>query len=283
MQGLTATLQAFQPQKPFLVAVDSDGTVFDTMTQKHKQVFPPLAVEIWELDAIADEFTAAAEDINLYSMHRGINRFPGLLMTFDRIKQRDPLPNYEALRRFCNDTTEYSNASLEAYGKQHPDKFLDQLLEWSRGGDARMKTLAQQNRPFPGVEDVLKAAKTYADIVVVSAASTAALRHEWGNCGLDRYVTAIAGQEAGGKSRQLSCVTRYYAPQNAIMIGDAPGDRTAAKEHGICFYPIVPGREEDSWQELHNEALARFLRGEYAGAYEQRCTDAYLAQLTPDR
>ena len=59
-----------------------------------------------------------------------------------------------------------------------------------------------------------------------------------------------------------------YAPSKILMIGDAPGDQKAAKSNGVLFYPIVPGREEVSWQRFHNEALDRFFLGTYAGHYE---------------
>ena len=32
------------------------------------------------------------------------------------------------------------------------------------------------------------------------------------------------------------------------MIGDAPGDHKAAKSNHALFFPIVPHREEASWQ-----------------------------------
>jgi superfamily I DNA/RNA helicase len=45
------------------------------------------------------------------------------------------------------------------------------------------------------------------------------------------------------------------------MIGDAPGDFKAAKSNHALFYPIVPGREEESWQRFYEEALERFFAG----------------------
>ena len=59
-----------------------------------------------------------------------------------------------------------------------------------------------------------------------------------------------------------------YAPEKILMIGDAPGDFKAAKSNGALFYPIVPGSEEKSWQRFHDEALALFFTGNYAGDYE---------------
>ena len=38
-------------------------------------------------------------------------------------------------------------------------------------------------------------------------------------------------------------------------------------EDDVLYYPIVPGREVDSWQRLAAEAFDKFFCGEYAGAY----------------
>ena len=43
----------------------------------------------------------------------------------------------------------------------------------------------------------------------------------------------------------------------------------AAKSVEACFYPVLPGEEESSWERLQNEALDRFFACEYQGLYEQ--------------
>ena len=66
------------------------------------------------------------------------------------------------------------------------------------------------------------------------------------------------------------------------MVGDAPGDRNAAKANGVLFYPIDPGDEDTSWQRFFEEALPRFFAGTFAGEY----MDAQIARfesLLPDQ
>jgi hypothetical protein len=68
------------------------------------------------------------------------------------------------------------------------------------------------------------------------------------------------------------------------MVGDALGDRKAAEANGALFYPIDPGREDESWQRFHDEALPRFFAGTYAGAYmTERIArfDALLPEKAP--
>ncbi len=68
------------------------------------------------------------------------------------------------------------------------------------------------------------------------------------------------------------------------MIGDAPGDMNAAKANNALFYPINPGNEIQSWKRFHDEAFDRFIKGRYAGAYEQKVIaefDEYLPEQPP--
>lgn len=51
------------------------------------------------------------------------------------------------------------------------------------------------------------------------------------------------------------------------MVGDAPGDHSAAEGNGVLFYPIIPGQEVENWSRLRGEAAGKFHEGTYAGAY----------------
>ena len=66
------------------------------------------------------------------------------------------------------------------------------------------------------------------------------------------------------------------------MVGDAPGDSKAAEKVGALFYPIMPGREVESWKRLRNEAIEKFLSQTYAGPYQQSLLSEFEACL-PDR
>ena len=77
------------------------------MEIKHKRVFQPMAIELWGLQPLEREFRELADFVNLYSVHRGANRFLGLVMVFERLRQisgwRDrvsSLPDPSALRDF---------------------------------------------------------------------------------------------------------------------------------------------------------------------------------------
>jgi phosphoglycolate phosphatase-like HAD superfamily hydrolase len=72
-----------------------------------------------------------------------------------------------------------------------------------------------------------------------------------------------------------------YAPGHVLMIGDAPGDMKAARANGALFYPINPGHEEKSWQRFYEEAVHKFLAGEYTGDY-QTAVIAEFEKLLPE-
>ena len=46
------------------------------------------------------------------------------------------------------------------------------------------------------------------------------------------------------------------------MVGDGPGDRRAAEAAGASFFPIIPGREAESWGRLSDAVLPRLFADE---------------------
>jgi len=84
----------------------------------------------------------------------------------------------------------------------------------------------------------------------------------------------------GTKTEHLKFAAKdKYAPTKTLMIGDAPGDFSAAKKNNALFFPINPGNEEKSWERLFSEALDRFFKGAYAGAYEAQLVKEFDACL----
>ncbi len=78
-----ASLREFARSHDFFIGIDSDGCAFDTMEVKHKECFIPNIIKSYQLAAVSKYVREVAEFVNLYSKHRGINRFPGLVLTID--------------------------------------------------------------------------------------------------------------------------------------------------------------------------------------------------------
>ena len=56
---------SFQKKHDYLVCVDSDGCVMDTVRIKHSTVMCPVLIRVFALDDHADFITAAWDEINL--------------------------------------------------------------------------------------------------------------------------------------------------------------------------------------------------------------------------
>jgi len=282
-------LAELQPQHKFLVGIDSDGCAFDTMEIKHKECFCPNTIKYWDLQPISKYAREAVEFVNLYSKWRGINRWPALVMVFDLLRERPEVTARHAnvtqaneLRKFIDSGVALSNNGLRTYMRDHPHPELERGLAWSEAVNAAIADMVHGVPPFPYVRESLELLQSEADIIVVSATPTEALQREWQEHSIDQYVRVIAGQEMGSKKQHLALAGGgKYPPGHVLMIGDAPGDLSAARANGALFYPIKPGDEDRSWERFYREAFARFVAGTYAGEYEAALIADFEASL-PD-
>ena len=97
---------------------------------------------------------------------------------------------------------------------------------------------------------------------MVSSANRAAVDAEWSRCGLLPYVDEVMAQDAGTKADCLYRLCTEADPADILMVGDAPGDRAAAEQNNVWFYPILARHETESWAAFP-DAAAKFLRGEF--------------------
>ena len=269
------SLRNFRRTKDFFVGIDSDGCVFDTMEVKHKECFIPNIIRFFELAAVAKYAREVAEFVNLYSRWRGINRFPGLVLTLDLLAQRPEvvrrefrLPAVPGLRDWVGRETALGNPALRAEVERTDDPDLVVTLQWSEAVNRTIAEVVHDVPPFPFVRESLAAVDDRADVMVCSATPCEAVVREWTEHGLAPHVALIAGQEIGSKREHLAlaAVGRYDADK-ILMVGDAPGDLEAAEANGVLFFPIDPGSEDESWARLHDEALPRFFSGTYTADY----------------
>ena len=286
-------LAELEPKHRFFVGIDSDGCAFDTMEIKHKECFAPNIIKYWNLQAVSKYAREAAEFVNLYSKWRGINRWPALVMVFDLLRERPEVqargiepPQALRIREFIADERyPKSNDGLRAYMTEYPDPELDQAMAWTTGVNATIADMVHGVPPYPHVRESLSYLSDKADMIVVSATPREALTREWQEHGIAEYVRVIAGQELGSKAQHLALAAApKYASNRILMIGDAPGDMKAARANDALFYPINPGHEEESWRRFQDEAVHRFLAGEFAGDYESGLIaefDALLPEVPP--
>ncbi|SKA82577.1 Phosphoglycolate phosphatase, HAD superfamily [Clostridium sp. USBA 49] len=265
------SLKDFKKNKKFLVCIDSDGSAMDTMEIKHKKCFGPKAIEEWGLQSIENKFMEVWNNVNLYSKTRGINRFKGLVKTFELLSDEGfYIPDFSSICKWTKDSNELSNPALEKAIKLTGDKQLIKALSWSKKVNKDINKLSENNKPFPNVKEGIKIISTVADIVIVSSANSSALNSEWSHHGLLPYVKVMLGQEAGTKAKCIASLKKIgYLEDEILMIGDAPSDLDAALKNEVLFYPILVGKESFSWQRLISEALTKFINNNYKGEYQE--------------
>jgi phosphoglycolate phosphatase-like HAD superfamily hydrolase len=293
MSDLQAALKNLQPNFKFLVVVDSDGCAFDSMEIKHKECFIPNFIKHFGLQSVSKYARETAEFVNLYSKWRGANRFISYLVTLDLLKDRPEvmalnakIPQILGLRNWVKRETKLGHPTLSAEVKKTGDPDLKRALDWSISVNKSVQEIAMHIPPFPFVRESLERVSQWADIMVCSVTRDDELVREWEGAQLAKYVSFIGGQEIGSKVEMIDMAISggKYQKENAIMLGDAPGDKKAAEKNGIHFFPIKPSQEEMSWDFFYKEAAERFYLGRYAGDYESKLIaefDALLPETPP--
>lgn len=280
-------LKDFHPQQDFFIGIDSDGCAFDSMELKHKECFCPNFIKYFGLQAVSKYARETWDFVNLYSKTRGYNRFRAVLVALDLLRERPEvqargvqIPEMPGLREWIRRETKLGNPALEAELEQNPDPDLELALQWSDGVNRSVEEIVFNLPPFPYLTRSLQKLQGRADVIVVSQTPLEALQREWQEHGIDGYTRLIAGQEMGTKSEHISLAADgKYAPDHILMIGDAPGDLKAAQANQARFYPIIPGREEQSWQRFYEEGLEHFLNATFKGEYEQQLAAEFNASL----
>ncbi len=274
----------FTKKHDFLVCVDSDGCVMDTMNCKHFHCFGPCMVTEWDLEAWQEEILARWNEINLFSMTRGINRFKGLAMALGEIHEKyTPIPGIFALQHWANSAPALSNdgvtkaiESAEGEAKQ----IFQKALAWSKAVNAAITALDEALKiPYEGALEGLKAAHGFADVAMVSSANRDAVEEEWGKFGLLEHTDIVLAQDIGSKAACIAEMLKFgYDPDKVMMIGDAPGDCDAAEKNGVHYFPILVNHEKESWQEAVALAYEKLRSGDYA-PYGSEKKQQFLANL----
>ena len=275
----------FERKHDYLVCVDSDGCVMDTMNCKHFHCFGPCMVTEWGLEEWKDEILERWNVINLFSMTRGINRFKGLAMALGEINEKYvPITGIAALQHWADTAPALSNdAVAKASAEAHdPDAklVLQKALAWSKAVNAAIVALDEALKiPYDGAKEGLAAAHKFADVAMVSSANRDAVEEEWGKFGLLEHTDIVLAQDVGSKAACIKEMMKFgYNPKKVLMIGDAPGDCDAAEKNGVYYYPILVNHEKESWEEAIVTAFAKLQSGEYAD-YGVQKKQAFLHNL----
>ncbi len=275
----------FERKHDYLVCVDSDGCVMDTMNCKHFNCFGPCMVTEWGLEEWKDEILDRWNVINLFSMTRGINRFKGLAMALKEIDAKyKPITGVDALVYWAETAPALSNDGAAKAAEEAADAdaklVLTKALNWSKAVNAAIVELDESVKvPYAGAKEGLAAAHQFADVAMVSSANRDAVEEEWGKFGLLEHTDIVLAQDVGSKAACIKEMLKFgYDLNKVVMVGDAPGDCDAAEKNGVHYYPILVNHEKESWDEAIAVGFGKLQSGEYA-AYGAEMKQKFLQNL----
>lgn len=265
MQELS-NLNTYKKTKEYLLCVDSDGCVMDTMDIKHIRGFGPCLVKEWELFEYEEDILKRWNEINLYTMTRGINRFKGLDIILREIDEKyHRIEDLSSYQKWMKETKAFSSGCLREAFENSGSICLKKALNWSDMVNHSISQIPQEEiLPFLGAREVLEYAKSFCDIAIVSSANKSALLDEWTRHELLDHVDILLAQDSGTKAVCIKALLeKGYDRENVLMIGDAPGDMSAADKNEIHFFPVSAGKESICWEELlevlkNNEKFSGF-------------------------
>lgn len=279
---MSVTIEEYQKKKDYLICVDSDGCAMDTMDIKHIRCFGPCMVTEWGLEEWKDAILTRWNEINLYTMTRGINRFKGLALMLREIHETyTSIQDVDVLEAWVENSKELSNGALQKAMETNDSVILKKALSWSQHVNASINELPfEVKKPFEGVKEGLAYAHQFADVAIVSSANLQAVLEEWELYGLLEHVDIVMSQNVGSKAYCIQeLLKKGYDTEKVFMAGDALGDYEAAEKNHVFYYPILVRHEKESWSEFRDQAVDKLVDGTYGGDYQQQKIDAFMENL----
>lgn len=275
----------FKKKHDYLVCVDSDGCVMDTMNCKHFHCFGPCMVKEWELENWQDEILNRWNVINLFSMTRGINRFKGLAMALKEIDGKyTEIKGVDALLSWTETAPALSNdgvcKAIDTAKTEDEKLIFKKALAWSKAVNIAIVNLDESLKiPFEFALEGLDEAHKFADVAIVSSANRDAVEEEWEKFGLLKHTDICLAQDVGSKAACIEKMLEFgYDRSKVLMVGDALGDSDAAKKNGVYYYPILVNHEKQSWDELISTGFKKLVEGDYSD-YAAQKEKEFLANL----
>ena len=265
------------------MCVDSDGCAIDSMDIKHINCFGPCMVDEWDLSKWQDEILYRWNEVNLYTLTRGINRFKGLITALKEVNEKYiRVDELDVLVNWVETTNELSNDSLKREIDNNPNSnILRKALNWSNNVNKAITKLPEEKiLPFKKVKEALKYAHLMADVAIVSSANLNAVLDEWKRHELIEHTDIVLAQNSGTKAYCIQeLLKKGYDPKKVVMCGDALGDLQAAEKNGVHFYPILVRHEKESWEEFISTAFIKLIDGKYSTDYQVEKIKAFKDNL----
>jgi hypothetical protein len=242
-----------RPQSGFAVLIASEGVLFDPEPAEMSRFLPAFAASFG--GSIDGEVLAEVwRFVRLTSRSRGRDRYRCLdeaLRLLERraesAPQRGRLSSTAyALEAWLACELEPSPQSLAAATKGGRRPVLARVLSWSEAVDAALLE-APAATAYASACAALPLFAQSAELRLVPAPSPAS-RAPLRRLGVRFSCHGYPVREG----------------PRVLVVGDTMAALEAARRSRLSFFPIVPGREEESWARLAETGFPRFLRGERA-------------------
>lgn len=280
---MVKNIEEYLKNKDYLVCVDSDGCAMDTMDVKHIKCFGPCMVQEWNLYNWEKDILTRWNDINLYTLTRGINRFKGLAKALTEIDQKYvKIEGLADVVDFAENSKELSNDALKKAIENNPQSTsLKKALAWSVAVNKAINELDESEKlPYKRVNDALAYAHERADVAIVSSANLDAVLEEWQKHGLLKHVDIVLAQNCGSKAHCIGeLIKKGYDNKKVVMCGDAPSDMQAAQKNNVHYYPILVKKENQSWDNFIQVGLNNLIEGKFDEKYQEELNKFFLENL----
>lgn len=254
---------AWTKKHDIAIAVDWDGTCKDTMGIKWKQGFNLAVTKVWP--ALAP-FQKQVDEICYRE-----NLAPGAVSAQRFLMLRKMMGMWKGMGLPVPDLAKFSKAidHVEQLGQSHGTEtyrklqgqfgYDDTPMRWSDLSDELIGAASPTAPIFPNCIATLEKFKSRADLVVVSAAKSSAVKHDLIHDKMEHLFLALLGQDFAPKKSCLIGLKQKYG--KIMFTADGAGDRAIAQAAGVMFHEIRIGDEAASWIDA-GSAIEKFLASE---------------------
>ena len=240
---------AWPKRHPHCIAVDWDGTCMDTMVPKWTRGFNLAITEIWPaLAPYQKEVDDICWKVNLVEHTAGVQRFVALMHMMRRWKAMGlPAADLETFFR----AVEQVEKSGEQHGVATYQKYQSQFgyddapLRWSEASDRHIAQAVKAAKLFDHCRETLQTVAAQADLVVVSASKTEAVRQDLVREKMAPLFAALCAQDFLPKKGILAGLAKRY--ERVLFLGDTRHDVEAGQAAGVPVYLVRTGDEAACW------------------------------------
>lgn len=248
-----------------LVVVESEGTVFDSLAVRHRNAYLPAFVSCFAFGAEYEECASLWINAALNSRLRGQDPLVILLYSLRKLEKSHPSARRMAVTGSLENLISKRHIPLLSLAESPEGSPERLILDWLSMASSLLDV--EIDAPcFPQAKQffsLLRDAAPNVQVLAHSSVDEALALHEWEMAGLGDAFLRLAGRERGDFSSYLrQAMENGFDSVPLLVVGSTLRSWQAAQAVCARFYPILPGKEDASWEFLAEEYFPSFIRGE---------------------